>query len=67
MQNVKRFFYVTCVKFEPVKSPEVTWCGWRGYKPSINKQTNKLYHRSNRNDTRFPSGLSVSMKKMKFV
>ena len=32
------------VKFEFVKSPEVTLCGWRGYKPSIfNKQTNKQF------------------------
>ena len=35
-------FYVTCVRFEFVKSPDVTLCSWRGYnlyKPSINKQT----------------------------
>ena len=32
--------YTYCVTFELVKlSPEVTLCGWRGYKPS----TNKLY------------------------
>ena len=28
--------YSTCAKFELVKSPEVTLCGWWGYKPSIN-------------------------------
>ena len=33
------FFYVTCVRFEFVKSHEVNLCGWRSYKPSINKQT----------------------------
>ena len=27
--------YLTCVGFELVKSPEVTLCGWRGYKPSM--------------------------------
>ena len=29
--------YVTCVRFEVVKSPKVTLCGCQGYKPSINK------------------------------
>ena len=26
--------YSTCVKVDPVKSPEVTLCSWGGYKPS---------------------------------
>ena len=28
--------FCVCVRLEFVKSPEVTLCGWRGYKPSIN-------------------------------
>ena len=30
----------TCVNFELVKNPEVTLCGWWGYKPSINNNNN---------------------------
>ena len=32
--------YSTCVRFDLVKSPEVTLCGSRGYKPSINNNNN---------------------------
>ena len=31
-------FYVTCIRFEFVKSPEVSLCGWRGYNHSIKEQ-----------------------------
>ena len=34
------FFYVTCLRFEFVKSLAMTLCGWWGYKPSLNKHTN---------------------------
>ena len=33
----------TCVGFEPVKSSEVTLCGWRSYKPSINSLFSPLF------------------------
>ena len=36
---------MTRVRFEFVKSPEVTLCGWRGYKPSINKLL--VWHHAN--------------------
>ena len=38
--NVKCFFMQLCNSWT-CESPEVTLCGWRGYKPSIHKQTNK--------------------------
>ena len=39
--TLNAFFNATCVGFQFVKSPEVTLCGWRGCKPSINKLINK--------------------------
>ena len=33
------FFFIQLCKILTCEIPEVTLCGWRGYKPSINKQT----------------------------
>ena len=30
------YWFLNVVRFDFVKSPKVTLCGWRGYKPSIN-------------------------------
>ena len=35
----KLLLYTAFVRFDLVKAAEVILCGWRGYKPSINKQT----------------------------
>ena len=41
-------FYVTCIRFEFVKSPEVTLRGWLGYAPSINKLMLLVQHQGAR-------------------
>ena len=39
---IMRILFFTCqIKF--VKSPEVTLCGWPGYKPPINNQPNSYF------------------------
>ena len=35
--GIRHFRHETRVRFDLVKSPEVTLCGWQGYEPSINK------------------------------
>ena len=39
--------YSTCATFELVKSPEVTLCGWLGYKPTINNNNNNTNNNNN--------------------
>ena len=40
LHRLNAYYIWTCVRRELVKSPEVTLCGWRGYKTSINNINN---------------------------